>query len=553
MEKIFGIDLGTTNSEIAYLKYGKPVVIPIENGIKYMPSVVGIDASGNIITGFKARNQYAAFPENTVVSIKRMMGSGKTVTMGGKEYTPARVSTEIIKALKQAAERETGLTVKKAVITAPAYFTDIQRKDTIEAGELAGLEVVRIINEPTAAALAYGCRKDHRERILIYDLGGGTFDISLIDVEEGVIEVLASDGNTRLGGDDFDKAMYDHFFTSLPRTLQQQKDLKLEARLKQLAETTKIKLSTESRLEVKEEFIATIDGKPVHLELSVSREEFETGITGKLNETITLLENVLKESKVKKEKINRLLLVGGSTYIPAIFEILSTDHGFDVHRELDPTYCVAVGAAIQGAIISGEEVDTILVDVNSHSLGIRCLDGGFIRGFNDDHYSIVIHRNTPLPTALTKNYYTAVPNQKVVEITAFQGEEPIASKNTLLGSFMLEDLPPNLPAGSEVEVTFEYNLNGIVEITALERQSRRKQRLKVDVHRLDATETNGKISQRKVERILKRARKMRKNIDDAETRAKLEKRIQTLEKTLEKNDKNTGTLAEELAEFIAEL
>jgi molecular chaperone DnaK (HSP70) len=567
MEKIFGIDLGTTNSEIAYFKNGKPGVIPIENGVKYLPSVVGIDVSGNMVTGFKARNQYAAYPENTVMSVKRLMGSGKTVTMAGKEYTPAQISAEILKTLKQAAERETGLSVEKAVITVPAYFTDLQRKETIQAGELAGLEVVRIINEPTAAALAYGCREnqDQRERILVYDLGGGTFDISLIDVEEGITEVLASDGNSRLGGDDFDLALEEHLRSYLPAAIRQQSDLKLDARLKRLAEEVKIKLSRESRVEVKEEFIVVIDGKPVHLELSVSREDFENRIADRLDETADLLENVLNQGGVKKEKIDRVLLVGGSTYIPAIFDMLGTGLGFDIHREVDPIYCVALGAAVQGAIISGEEVEAILVDVSSHSLGIRCLDGGLLGVVNDDYYSIVIHRNTPIPAAMTNNYYTVVPNQKSVEITAYQGENPAASKNTLLGSFILEDLPPNLPASSEIAVTFEYNLDGIVEISALERRSERKQQLKVDVHRLDVKEEEGPpeageetaagegMSRRQVERILKKAGKVQKKIDDAEILAELDKRMANLEETLEKNDKNTDKLAGELAEFMAEL
>jgi len=556
MEKIFGIDLGTTNSEIAYFKDGKPGVIAIENGLKYMPSVVGIDSSGAVVTGLKARNQYAAFPENTVMSVKRLMGSEKTVTMAGKEYTPAWISAEILKTLKQAAERETGLPVEKAVITVPAYFTDLQRKETIQAGELAGLEVVRIINEPTAAALTYGCRREQRERILVYDLGGGTFDISLIDVEEGITEVLASDGDTMLGGDDFDLTLEEHLRSYLPEAVRERNDSKMTARLKRLSEAVKIKLSTESRLEIKEEFIATSEGKPVHLECSVSREEFEDRIAGKLDETVTLLESVLKEGKVEKEKISRVLLVGGSTYIPAIFDKLGTGLGFDVHREVDPTYCVALGAAIQGAIISGEEVETILVDVNPHSLGVRCRNGGFLGEYNDDYYSIVIHRNTPIPADMTNNYYTVVPGQESVEVIAYQGENPVASKNTLLGSFILDDLPPGLSAGSEIAVTFEYNLNGIVEITALERQSQRKQKLKVDVQRLDVkkdTGTNEKISSRQLERILKKAGKMRKKINDAQTLTELEKRIANLEKALENNDKNTDILAEELAEFIGEL
>ncbi|GAG82121.1 unnamed protein product, partial [marine sediment metagenome] len=240
MDKIFGIDLGTTLSEISYLKNGKPVVVTLENGRKYLPSVVGIDPSGKIITGFSARNQYAAFPENTVVSVKRKMGSGQTFTMGAKSYTPAEISAEILKTLKSFAEKEAGVPVEKAVITVPAYFTDVQRKDTIKAGEIAGLEVVRIINEPTAAALAYGCREDGLEKILVYDLGGGTFDVSLIIVEEGVIEVLASDGNSQLGGDDFDHRLEEYFISNLPKNAVSPKDLRLKARLENIAETVKI-------------------------------------------------------------------------------------------------------------------------------------------------------------------------------------------------------------------------------------------------------------------------------------------------------------------------
>jgi molecular chaperone DnaK len=554
MEKIFGIDLGTTNSEIAYYKDGKPTVITIENGLKYMPSAVGIDASGGIVTGLKARNQYAAFPENTVMSVKRLMGSGKTVTMAGKNYTPAQISAEILKTLKQAAENESGLEVKKVVITVPAYFTDLQRKETIEAGELAGLEVARIINEPTAAALAYGGQKNKREHILVYDLGGGTFDISLIDVEEGITEVLASDGNSRLGGDDFDRELEELFRSYLPTDLRRQNDLKLDARLKSKAEEVKIALSTQSRLEVKEEFIATDDGKPVHLECSVSREDFARRIDDKLKETGKLLDDVLKAAKLEKEKIDRVVLVGGSTFIPAVSDLLGRQMGFDVHREVDPTYCVAMGAAIQGAIISGEEVESILVDVCSHSLGISCLDVS-LGYFNDDYYSIVIHRNTPIPASMTKNYHTAYPGQKAIEINAYQGENPTASNNTPLGSFELDGLPEKLPAQSEIEVTFRYNLNGIVEISALERQSKRKKKLKVDIHRLDAKDDENKTpSRRQVERILKKAEKKRKKIDDPQTLSLLDEKIEALTDAREAGEPDAmNTAAGELAEFIAQI
>jgi len=565
MDKIFGIDLGTTFSEISYLKNGKPVVVTLENGRKYLPSVVGVDPSGNIITGFSAKNQYVAFPENTVVSVKRKMGSGQRLTMGGKSYTPAEISAEILKTLKSFAEKEAGLPVEKVVITVPAYFTDAQRKDTIKAGEIAGLEVVRIINEPTAAALAYGCREDGLEKILVYDLGGGTFDVSLIIVEEGVIEVLASDGNSQLGGDDFDRRLEEYFISHLPENAVSPKDLRLKARLENIAEAVKIQLSTETGVEVKEEFIASLKGKPVNLELSVSRSEFEGLIEEELEATFKQVKQVIKEGKLKKEDITKILLVGGSTYIPRILNTLSDDLNFEVHRKVDPTYCVAMGAAIQGGIIAGEKIDTILIDVNSHSLGIRCLNIKPTGKVVFDHYSIIIHKNTTIPASMSRTYYTSVENQKAIEIEAFQGENPEASKNTFIGSFIMDKLSGKLPEGSAVEVTFEYNLNGNVEITAHERISGRKQKMKVDLNRLEkAADTSGKepaddrpkkdgVDKKKIERILKTAYKKLDQTDNPELLAKIKDIIDFLEKALPENGQKTKQKAEELAELIAEI
>lgn len=565
MDKIFGIDLGTTFSEISYLKNGKPVVVTLENGRKYLPSVVGIDPSGKIITGFSAHNQYVAFPENTVVSVKRKMGSGQTLTMGAKSYTPAEISAEILKTLKSFAEKEADLPVEKVVITVPAYFTDAQRKDTIKAGEIAGLEVVRIINEPTAAALAYGCREDGLEKILVYDLGGGTFDVSLIIVEEGVIEVLASDGNSQLGGDDFDRRLEEYFISHLPENAVSPKDLRLKARLENIAEVAKIQLSTETVVELKEEFIASIKGKPVNLELSVSRSEFEGLIEEELEATFKQVKQVIKEGKLKKEDITKILLVGGSTYIPRILNTLSDDLNFEVHREVDPTYCVAMGAAIQGGIIAGETIDTILIDVNSHSLGIRCLNIKPTGKVVFDHYSIIIHKNTAIPASMSRTYYTTVENQEAIEIKAFQGENPEASKNTFIGSFVMDKLPKKLPDGSPLEVTFEYNLNGNVEITAQERMSGRKQKMKVDVNRLErAGDISGKepaddrpkkdgIDKKKIERILKTAHKKLDHIDNPELLAKIKDIIDFLEKALPENGRKTKQKTEKLAELIAEI
>ncbi|OHD70335.1 MAG: hypothetical protein A2177_04040 [Spirochaetes bacterium RBG_13_68_11] len=553
VEKIFGIDLGTTNSEIAYLDNGKPVVVTIGNGIRYLPSVVGVDQGGKIITGMPARNQFAAYPENTVVSVKRKMGSGETVSMAGKSYSPAEISSLILATLKDAAERETGIPVRKAVITVPAYFADLQRKDTIRAGELAGMEVVRIINEPTAAALAYGCRQGTGERVLVYDLGGGTFDISLMHMEDNVLEVIATDGDTFLGGDDFDNALKDYFITCLPRGSASLDDRRLHARLKNVGEDCKIALSTETVRAVKEEFLATCEGKPVHLELAVTRSEFESMIDEKLSKTFDLIDRVLREGKVKEKDVAKVLLVGGSTYIPRIFDVLSGDRGFNVHREVDPTYAVAIGAAIQGGIIAGEPIDTILVDVNSHSLGIRAATLTPSGDMDFDHYAVIIHRNTPIPTTMGKTFHTMFDGQTAVQIEAFQGDQAVASENSFVGSFKLNELPKNLPMGSEIDVTFAHDLNGIVEVSARDRTSGKTEKSHFDVNRrAEAPSERGHADREKCEKILRSARrKLGKMDSDADVWKEIDRKAGLLEKALEKNGEGALALARELAEMIA--
>jgi molecular chaperone DnaK len=493
MTEIFGIDLGTTNSEIARVKAdGTAEVFIIDNDLKYLPSVVGVDANGTLITGIKARNQYAAFPENTVLAIKRKMGSGETISLGANQYTPAGISAEILKALKAAAERHPGVTVRQVVITVPAYFTDLQRNETLKAGEMAGLEVVRIINEPTAAALAYGGSGHGKERILVYDLGGGTFDISLIEMEDGVIEVLATDGNTHLGGDDFDQLLVDALVAGLPAASVPADDLRIRARLRNVAERVKIELSTKTVVDVREEFVAMHAGKPVHLEQQITRQHYEDLIGPLLDQTFALLDNVLDAARLKPKDIDKVLLVGGASYTPLVADTLRA-RGFNVHRSVDPTYCVAMGAALQGAIITGTYTDKILIDVNSHSLGIRAID--HTAGVkNDNYFSVIIHRNTPIPTEMTQTYHTVVKNQQVITIDAYQGEDPIATKNTFIGSFTMDKLPKRLPEGSEVDVTFEYNLNGVVEVMATERKSGTQQKMQVDIHRLQKIEPPGGAS-----------------------------------------------------------
>jgi len=538
MEKIFGIDLGTTNSEIAYLDKGKPVVIELANGKKHIPSVVGVDRKGNIVTGFTARNQYSAFPEDTVVSIKRKMGSGEHVEMGGRKYSPAEISSHILKTLKETAEKKTGFKVEKVVITVPAYFTDLQRADTIKAGELAGLEVVRIINEPTAAALAYGSADNDGEKLLVYDLGGGTFDVSLIDIEDDVVEVIATDGDCYLGGDDFDRSLRDHFRSLLPGSSAKTKDMKLEARLKNISEAVKIDLSNKSLVRVEEGFLSSHKGKPVNLEIDVSRTLFEEQIKDKLDKSFKLLDTVMKEGNINRSDIGRLILAGGSTHIPRIMEVLSNDYKFDIHREIDPYYCVVMGAAVQGGIIAGEKIDTILVDVNSHSLGVSCV-GIYPTGeIKPDVYSILIHKNTPIPSSMTKTYYTMHYGQKAVDVDIYQGEEPSVNDNSFIASFILNDLPKNLPRGSEIDITFEYNINGLVEISAQDRKSGRKKKLNVDINRsaIISSEDKHELDERKIKRLIITARKKAGKLDDSKLTKTIQNNTDNLELLVNKGD-----------------
>lgn len=557
MEKIFGIDLGTTNSEIAYLDRGKPVIIEIADGKKYLPSVVGLDRQGNIITGFTARNQYAAFPEDTVMSIKRKMGSSEKVVIGGRTYTPAEISSYILKTLKESAERETGIKVEKVVITVPAYFTDSQRSDTIKAGELAGLDVVRIINEPTAAALAYGTGENNSTKLLVYDLGGGTFDISLMDIEDDVVEVVATDGDSHLGGDDFNLALSDYFRSFLPKGAAKIKDMKLDARIGNISELVKIELSNKSLVTVEEAFLTSYKGKPVNLDLDVSRKEFEARIEDKLGKSFELLDTVIKAGGMKNSDIDKLILAGGSTHIPKIIEVLSDNYGFDVHREIDPYYCVVMGAAVQGGIIAGEDIDTILVDVNSHSLGISCIGMHPTGEMDPDFYSILIHKNTAIPSSMTRAYYTMGENQTEVQIDIYQGEDRSINNNSFIASFLLDNLPKNLPAGSEIDVTFEYNINGLIEISAEERKSGRKEKLDVDINRISQStnrekEKVSKIDIRKVKRLIKTAKKKSVQLEDSEIKKEIEKRYKKLEALIDKGDMGgTEMELEELLELLS--
>ncbi|GIV80626.1 MAG: chaperone protein DnaK [Litorilinea sp.] len=489
--KIIGIDLGTTNSVLAVIQDGKPTLLPIQ-GQRLLPSVVGIDPEGKLLVGTPARNQWMLAPERTVRSIKRKMGQKETVAMAGQEYTPQEISAFILREIKEAACQALGEPVTRAVITVPAYFNEIQRQATLEAGEIAGLEVVRIINEPTAAALAYGygVDADTHLHILVYDLGGGTFDVSIIELNYGVVDVLATAGDNLLGGDDFDLRLA----TRLAEEFQEEHDLDLReshqawARLLRAAEEAKIELSSASYAMVTLEYIAQDRrGRPLHLRREVSRLEFEELIDDLLERTEHCMDQALADAGLQPEDIDRVLLVGGSTRIPAVWEQVARRMGRDPHGEIDPDAAVALGAAVQAGIIAGDEIDAILVDVTPLSLGIETATFSLRGQIQPDHFVPLIRRNTTIPVEKSQVFTTLFPGQEQIEVKVYQGESPQASQNVLLGSFLVDNLKPNRPDGlTEVTINFHMDLNGILEVTVTDRANNRqvKERLKADRQRM---------------------------------------------------------------------
>jgi molecular chaperone DnaK len=468
MDVIIGIDLGTTNSEVAVVKSGRPVMLT-DDGDPILPSVVALDPQGKLLIGRAARNQFVLSPERTIRSIKRKMGQDVTVPLGNQNYRPQEISAMILRALKQRAERALGHAVKKAVITVPAFFTEGQREATREAGELAGLEVVRIINEPTAAVLTYDPNPPEMERLLVYDLGGGTFDVSIAMVEAGVVEILASHGDTHLGGDDFDQRLLDfvcdRFQTEHGIDLRE--SLAARSRLLSAVEEAKKRLSTEPVATITEEFIAEKNGVPLNLSLEVTRHEYEALIEPLLAKTLKCVDDSLQDAKLQAQDIHKVLLVGGATRTPLVHRMLTTRLGRPVHAEIEPDLAVAMGAAVQGGLIAGVDVGPVLVDITPHTLGIEALGdrGGFPSPYC---FSPIIDRNTPLPASRTEMYSTASDGQKVAEIRVFQGEEEDTRFNTLVGGFKIQGLA-DVPAPNHILVRLDLDLNGILRVTATER------------------------------------------------------------------------------------
>jgi molecular chaperone DnaK len=492
MGRAVGIDLGTTNSEVAIVENGQARVLPGEDGDLILPSCVGFSETGKLLVGREALRQYAAAPERTVKSIKRWMGSNHKTKLGDREYLPQEISAMILRALKQRAEIALGEPVTQAVITVPAYFTDAQRQATKTAGEIAGFEVLQIINEPTAAALAYDLRSEDTERVLVYDLGGGTFDVSVVEITGEVTEVLASHGNNRLGGDDFDRRLQLHLKELFRKQhgVDVPDDPATNARLLQTSEQAKINLSDHGFTTVREAFLGSKGKTPLHLEAEIARTDFDQLIRPLLDETLAAIDRALSDANLKPEDLNRIILVGGSTRIPLIQHMIKERLGQAPTDGIQPDLCVALGASLQAGVLVGEAVDAILVDVIPHSLGISAAINtpvGIMPGF----FSVIIPRNSVIPVSRSEVYSTLSDNQEAVEIEVFQGENPVAEENVPLGSFRVENLPPK-PAGTvQLEVHFDFDLNGILKVMATEKGKGQQESLVVNnigVHRLSSYE-----------------------------------------------------------------
>ena len=467
-EIIIGIDLGTTNSEVAIVENGQVVVIT-DNNKKILPSFVGIDDQGDILVGESARNQYLVYPERTVKSIKRLMGQDIQVDLAGHAYAPQEISAIILKRLKDIAEQYLNQPVTKAVITVPAYFSDAQRQATREAGEIAGLEVVRMINEPTAAALAYGGNQQEQKHMLVYDLGGGTFDVSVVNIESGVVEVLSSHGDNHLGGDDFDQQIIEHILDHLQEThdVDARQHSKALARITRAAENAKFVLSDEPFVKIEEEYLLEHEGAAIHLSLELSRSDYEEMIEDYINATIDAVHIAMKGAKLTPADIDEIVLVGGSTRTPCIRERLFDEFGFEPHSEVDPDLCVAMGAAIQAAMISGQDVNAVLIDITPYTYGTSAI--GYL---NDEYYPFkyvpIIHKNTALPNRKTEAFVTNHDGQEVVSVQVYQGEDPDALNNIKIGEFLVEGLQ-DVEAGNVITITLALDLNGLLHVSAQEK------------------------------------------------------------------------------------
>jgi molecular chaperone DnaK len=479
-DEIVGIDLGTTNSEIAVYRDGRPEILADEQGRKILPSVVGITEAGELLVGEEARNQWLLYPDRTIRSIKRRMGQAETVRMADHDYTPQEISAIILKRLKEIAESRLNRPVRKAVITVPAYFSDTQRQATREAGEIAGLDVVRIINEPTAAALVYEAGQHQGKRILVYDLGGGTFDVSVVRIEEGVVEVISSHGNNHLGGDDFDQKIVAHILEQMK--IKQGVDISSQpramTRILRAAEAAKRHLSDHPYARIEEEYLGGVDAKPVHLSLELARDEYEQLIAPYVEETLQAIHNALQAADLTASQVEEILLVGGATRTPMIRRRLLEVFGSEPRGEVDADLCVAMGAAIQGAAVAGAEVSAVLVDVTPYTFGTSAI-GELDGELYPYHYVPIIARNTPIPVRKSEAFFTVVDDQTAVDVKIYQGEAADALENIKIGEFRIEGLS-KAPAGNPVVLDLALDRDGILHVAALEKNTGLERRISID-------------------------------------------------------------------------